>query len=334
MKRCFVGFDTSNYTTSVAVCDEEGRVVANLKRPLPVGAGERGLRQSEAVFEHVRNLPELTAELGEIIKEYTPVAVGVSTRPRDAEGSYMPCFLSGKSAAYAFASAVGIPVFEFSHQNGHVRAAAYSAGCEMMLREKRTIAFHVSGGTTEALLITPDEGGFSVELVGETSDINGGQAIDRVGVSLGLSFPAGADLERLAEGFEGKIYRHSVCVRDCRCSLSGVENLAARIYRETDDKKAVAAFVFDFVGRTLDAMKRQIIEKYGEMPVVFAGGVMSNKLMRERLSEGCEAYFAEPAFSADNAAGIALLCRDKFSHRGLLLPFHGKDPSVVSLCAP
>ena len=315
MKNCFVGFDTSNYTTSVAVCDEEGKVVANLKRPLPVGTGERGLRQSEAVFEHVRNLPMLTAELGEIIKEYTPVAVGVSTRPRDAEGSYMPCFLAGKSAAYAFASAIGIPVCEFSHQNGHVRAAAYSAGCEQMLREQKTIAFHVSGGTTEALLVTPDSDGFSVELVGETADINGGQAIDRVGVSLGLSFPAGAELERLAESFDGKVYRHPVCVRECRCSLSGVENLAARIYRETGDERAVAAFVFDFVGRTLDRMKRQIMEKYGEMPLVFAGGVMSNKLMRARLSEGCTAFFAEPAFSADNAAGIALLCRDKMISR-------------------
>lgn len=311
MNKCYVGFDTSNYTTSVAVCDGEGRVIANLKKPLPVGAGERGLRQSEAVFEHVRNLPELTRELGEMIKDYTPVAVGVSTRPRDAEGSYMPCFLSGKSAAYSFAAALGVPVYEFSHQNGHVRAAAYSAGCDELLRERKTIAFHVSGGTTEVLLVTPNDNGYSVELVGETADINGGQAIDRVGVSLGLSFPAGAELERLASEFDGKIYRHPVCVRDCRCSLSGVENIAAKIFKETGDRYAVAAFVFDFVGRTLDEMKRQVIEKYGDMPVVFAGGVMSNRIMRDRLSRDCNAFFAEPAFSSDNAAGVALLCWEK-----------------------
>ena len=311
MKECYVGFDTSNYTTSVAVCDSEGRVIANLKRPLPVGEGERGLRQSEAVFEHVRNLPSLMPELGEAIKGYIPVAVGVSTRPRDAEGSYMPCFLSGKSSAYSFAAARGLPVYEFSHQNGHVCAAAYSAGCEELLRSQRTIAFHVSGGTTEVLLVTPTKDGFSVELVGETADINGGQAIDRVGVSLGLSFPAGAALEQLASEFKGKIYRHPVCVRDCRCSLSGVENIAAKIFKETGDARAVAAFVFDFVGRTLDEMKRQVIEKYGDMPIVFAGGVMSNRLMRDRLSADCNAFFAEPAFSSDNAAGIALLCRGK-----------------------
>ena len=312
MKKCYIGFDTSNYTTSAAVCDEDGRIVANIKAPLPVKAGERGLRQSEAVFEHVRNLTGVCGSLENVLRDYTPVAVGVSTRPRDAEGSYMPCFLSGKAAAYSFAASSHLPVYELSHQNGHVCAALYSAGMEELLCGDRFLAFHVSGGTTEALLITPDDDGFSVELVGETADINGGQAIDRVGVAMGLSFPAGAVLEQLAREFHGKIYRHPVCVRDCRCSLSGVENIAKKIYKDTGDKTAVAAFVFDFIGRTLDEMRRQIMERYGKMPVVFAGGVMSNRLMRERLSAECQAYFSEPEFSADNAAGIALLCRDKY----------------------
>ena len=312
MKKCYVGFDTSNYTTSAAVCDEDGKIVANIKAPLPVKAGERGLRQSEAVFEHVRNLPEVCKGLEEVLREYAPVAVGVSTHPRDAEGSYMPCFLAGKSAAVAFATSARVPVYELSHQNGHVRAALYSAGKEELLGGESFLAFHVSGGTTEALLVTPKDGGISVELVGETSDINGGQAIDRVGVAMGLAFPAGAELERLAKDYGGKIYRHPVCVRDCNCSLSGVENIAAKIYKDTGDRAAVAAFVFDFIGRTLDEMRRQVTEKYGEMPVIFAGGVMSNKLMRERLAAECEAYFSEPEFSADNAAGIALLCRDKY----------------------
>lgn len=311
MKKCYVGFDTSNYTTSAAVCDGEGRVVANIKIPLPVKEGQRGLRQSDAVFEHTRNLPTVCQRLLEVLKDYETVAVGVSVRPRDAEGSYMPCFLAGRSAAYAFATAAGVEVNELSHQNGHIRAALYSAGADKLLRSERFLAFHVSGGTTEALLVTPNADGFSVELVGETDDINGGQAIDRVGVALGLAFPAGAELEKLAKEYEGKIYSHPVCVKDCRCSLSGVENIAAKIYKDTEDKSAVAAFVFDFIGRTLDEMRRQITSKYGPMPVIFAGGVMSNRIMRERLSRDCEAYFCEPEFSSDNAAGIALLCRDK-----------------------
>lgn len=308
---CYVGFDTSNYTTSAAVCTEAGEVFANLKIPLPVKVGQRGLRQSDAVFEHVRNLPALTEELGKCLSEgnLQPVAVGVSTRPRDVEGSYMPCFLAGKAAASAFSASMNLPLHSFSHQNGHIMAALYSCGRTDLLAAERFLAFHVSGGTTEALLVEPRDGAFSVTLVGETDDINAGQAIDRVGVAMGLAFPCGREMEALAKSYRGKIYRHPVCVREGRCSLSGAENIALRLYRETNDPAAVAAFVFDFIGNTLLAMGASLEEKFGKLPILFAGGVMSNQLMRQRLSARFDASFAEPAFSADNAAGIALLCR-------------------------
>lgn len=317
MTPCFVGFDTSNYTTSVALCDAEGHVLANLKAPLSVAEGERGLRQSDAVFAHVRNLPDLCRELGETIArlDLTPVAVGVSTRPRDAEGSYMPCFLSGRAAAYAFAANGKLPVYECSHQNGHIMAALYSCGEADRLLQNRFFAFHVSGGTTEVLLVEPQDIDLRVTLVAETADLNGGQLIDRVGVAMGLSFPCGRELERLAASYEGKPYRHPICVRDGRCSLSGAENIALRLWHETDDRGAVASFVFDFLGRTLVAMGEQVQERYGALPVLFAGGVMSNRLMRERLAERFDAYFSESAFSADNAAGIALLCRRAYERR-------------------
>lgn len=313
MTDCYIGIDTSNYTTSVSLCDEGGCVIANLKTPLPVKEGSRGLRQSDAVFEHVRNLPMLMQALGKVIKEgeYRPKAVGVSVSPRNADGSYMPCFLSGKAAAYAFAAAEGLPVYEFSHQNGHVRAALYSSGAEQKLMDRPFFAFHVSGGTTELLAVTPKGADFEVTLVGETDDINAGQAIDRVGVAMGLSFPCGRELEQLATAFSGKPYRHSVCVRDGRCSLSGAENIALRIYGETKDREAAAAFLFDFIGKTLIAMGESAEARFGKHPILFAGGVMSNRLMRGGLSSRFEAYFAEPEFSADNAAGIALLCRGR-----------------------
>lgn len=310
MTDCYVGFDTSNYTTSIAVCDREGRVIANLKKPLPVKAGQKGLRQSDAVFEHVRNLPLLLEELRLLLRDgtYRPLAVGVSATPRDAEGSYMPCFLSGISAASAFATANDLPLLRFSHQNGHVMAALYSSGREALARDS-FLAFHVSGGTTELLLCRPKGASFQVELVGETDDINGGQAIDRVGVAMGLSFPCGKELETLASAYQGRIQKHPITVRDCRCSLSGVENIALRMLSEGKPHEEVAAFVFDFICRTLLEMGKQAIAKYGEMPILFAGGVMSNRWMRERLSRQFDAAFSEPAFSADNAAGIALLCR-------------------------
>ncbi len=313
MKKAYVGFDTSNYTTSIAVSDEGGEIVANLKRPLPVRSGECGLRQSDAVFAHIKNLPILADELSAFLSEgnYSPVAVGVSARPRDAEGSYMPCFLSGVSAAHSFAAASGIPVFDFSHQNGHVMAAAYSSGVSERLFRSEFLAFHVSGGTTEALLVRPEGSGFSCELVGETLDLNAGQVIDRVGVMLGLDFPCGAALERLAAEYSGKIKNAKISVKDGCCNLSGVENIASKLICDGADKTEVAAFVFEFICRTLIKMASQITERYRPMPLLFAGGVMSNTYMRESISREFEAYFSAPSFSADNAAGIALLCRKK-----------------------
>ncbi|MBO7250503.1 MAG: peptidase M22 [Clostridia bacterium] len=314
MKECFVGIDTSNYTTSVALSDREGRVIANLKRPLPVKAGECGLRQSDAVFAHIKNLPDIMSELKMMLAdEYSVLAVGVSATPRDAEGSYMPCFLAGRSAAYSFAAACGAPVFEFSHQSGHIMAAAYSSGAADTLFDGRFLAFHVSGGTTEALLVTPKEEGFSVDIVGGTLDLNAGQLIDRVGVMIGLGFPCGAELEKLAVSYEGEHERIKISVNDGYCNISGVENKARSLYEKSADKPRVAALVFDAIRDNIIEMTAQLHLKYGDMPVLFAGGVMSNRYMREALASRFEAYFSEPAYSADNAAGISLLCRKRFT---------------------
>ena len=311
MDKCYVGFDCSNYTTSVSVCGDGGEVIANLKMPLPVKEGERGLRQSDAVFAHVRNLPSLTDRLAEILEgKYKPIAVGVSTKPRDAQDSYMPCFLSGIAAAHSFAAARSLPIYEFSHQSGHIMAAAYSSGESEKLLSDRFLAFHVSGGTTEALIVTPKRAGFDVFLAGETLDINAGQLIDRVGVELGLKFPCGAELERLARAYDGELPRIRTSVSGGKCNLSGAENKALQLYGKTGSREACSRFVFEFVMQTLMAMADDIMKIHGDMPILFAGGVMSNTYMRENLSELYDAYFASPEYSADNAAGISLLCRE------------------------
>lgn len=313
-KKAFVGIDTSNYTTSAAVCDFEGKIIANLKAPLPVKPGECGLRQSDAVFAHIKNLPDIMDRLSRELYGYEALAVGVSATPRDVEGSYMPCFLSGVSAAHAFASQNKLPIFETAHQNGHVMAALYSSGESERLLTGRFLAFHLSGGTTEALLVTPNSDGsdFTLELVGETEDINAGQAIDRIGVMLGLSFPAGRELEALAKSYNGKLEKRRVCVKNGRCNLSGIENIAKALYDKGESKEKIAATAFDFICRTVIAMSEQLLEKHGEMPILFAGGVMSNKIMRAELTSRFDACFAEPEFSADNAAGVALLCRLRY----------------------
>ena len=311
-KGCFVGFDTSNYTTSVAVCTEAGEIIANLKRPLPVSVGACGLRQSDAVFAHVKNLPDVCKELADVVREYSVLAVGVSSKPRQAENSYMPCFLSGVSAANAFAAASKAPLYECSHQDGHIRAAAYSSGAQDKLLAAPFAAFHVSGGTTEILHVTPGENGFLVELVGQTADLNVGQLIDRVGVMMGLCFPCGKELEQYAAQYNGPLPQVKTSVRGCVCNLSGLQNLAENLWKKTVDPCLVSAYVQACVAKTLQKMTAQLDERLPGLPIVYAGGVMSNRYLQLVLGKRANTYFAEPAFSADNAAGVALLCRDTY----------------------
>ncbi|MBP3397130.1 MAG: peptidase M22 [Clostridia bacterium] len=309
---CYIGIDTSNYTTSVSLANAAGEVIANLKAPLPVKEGERGLRQSDAVFAHTKNLPGLLDQLSEVLRDYSPVAIGVSARPRDAKDSYMPCFLSGMVAAHAIAAERRLPIYEFSHQNGHIMAALYGSGALNTLRHREFGAFHVSGGTTEMVHVTPVARGFHVALCGEGLDLHAGQAVDRIGVAMGLSFPAGPALEQLAMRNHKPVPPPRVSVKEGSCHLSGLENLAMKLYSETEDKPLVAAFVLQFLADTLYKMTEHLRSLYPGLPLVFAGGVMSNRLIATDLKRRLtgEVYFSEPAFSADNAAGIALLCRD------------------------
>lgn len=309
---CFVGIDTSNYTTSVAIADIEGNIIANLKQLLPVKQGERGLRQSDAVFAHVKNLPALLSEAGKLLSGKRIAAIGYSAKPRDAEDSYMPCFLVGQNAAYSMAAVCDATIYDFSHQSGHIMAALYSSGGLHMLRENSFAAFHVSGGTTEILLVKPFEDSFSVSIVGGTDDLNFGQVIDRAGVSMGLMFPCGREMEELALGNDKKVPKFRISVKGLSCNASGMENQAARLYRESGDKSLVSASVFDFVGRTLVSLTENLTEQYGELPIVYSGGVMSNSIIKNMLSARKNTFFAEPVFSSDNAAGTALLCRRKY----------------------
>ena len=310
----FVGIDTSNYTTSVAVSDADGEVLVNLKAPLPVKMGECGLRQSDAVFEHVRNLPLLTEQMRACLRGRTVRAVGVSAQPRTVDGSYMPCFLSGVAAAEMLAAGLDVPLFRFSHQDGHIMAALASSGGKDRIGNAPFAAFHVSGGTTEMLYVQPQEDGFCVEQIGGTADLNAGQAIDRVGVLMGLQFPCGREMEQLALQWNGKLPAPRVCVRDGVCNLSGLQNLAGKLWEQSKDPAMVCAYVFSFVGKTLEKMTEDLDARLGHLPIVYAGGVMSNRYLQMLLGKRADTYFALPQFSADNAAGVALLCRERFLH--------------------
>ena len=302
MNKHSVGIDTSNYTTSAARYDGE-QVLENRKLLLPVKPGEKGLRQSDAVFHHVKQLPQVL----EPILEMGPAGVvGVSITPRSEMGSYMPCFLVGKGFARTLGAAWGVGVKFFSHQQGHIAAALYSAG-KLELLDRKFLAFHVSGGTTEALLVRPDPQGMpEVELAAQSLDLKAGQAVDRVGVMLGMGFPCGPELERAALAWDGPVKARAY-MKGRDCSLSGVENQCRKLWEEGHPREEVARTCLEMVLAALDAMCAGLLEDFGPLPVVFSGGVCSNSILRERLTEKYGGAFAAPEFSADNGAGAAIL---------------------------
>lgn len=297
-----LGIDTSNYTTSVALAEESG--FRQQRKLLSVGKGESGLRQSDALFLHTVDLPALMRSLSPMGRLD---AVAYSARPRDAEGSYMPCFLAGAAAAESVAAALDVPVYRFSHQAGHLMAAVHSCGDEK-IGEEEFLAFHLSGGTTELLLVRPDrELGFAVSVLGATLDLSAGQLIDRVGVMLGLSFPCGGSLERLAAE-SASMPRVHVCVRGFSCNLSGAENMAQKLFREGAPACDVARFALRFVERTVLEMSAAAREKYPALPILYAGGVMRNAAIRSAVAAAfSNVWFAEPSLSSDNAVGTAYL---------------------------
>ena len=307
-----VGIDTSNYTTSCAIVTLDGKLVANEKMPLPVKSGECGLRQSDAVFAHVKNMPVLMEHMSSHMGKSRPVAIAVSERPRNVDGSYMPCFLSGVAVAEGMSTVCGVPLYRFSHQCGHIMAAVYSSG-KFELLQRDFVAFHVSGGTTEMLKITPGEHSFKAELLGGTSDLNAGQVIDRIGVRLGLSFPCGRELEALALKNERKIPKKKISGNNFSINLSGLENMAVKLYKETADAQLVASFTLDYIGNALIYLVKEYENRFGMTDFLFAGGVMANAIIKSKLRAVCNASFAEPALSSDNAVGIAVLGANKYN---------------------
>lgn len=300
-----LGIDTSNYTTSCALYDSENDTVTQKKMLLPVKEGEKGLRQSDAVFHHTRQLNIIIDGLFEDFPREIDV-IGVSAKPRSVEGSYMPCFTVGYNAASVLSSVMKKPLYEFSHQQGHIAAAAYSAK-RLDLLSSPFIAFHVSGGTTEALLVTPDDDTIIHEkIIARTNDINCGQAIDRCGVMLGLPFPCGAALEKLAAQ-SAREFRPKISLTDGNCNLSGLENQCEKMLGNGEPAADIAKYCLAFVTETIRSMTEHCINEYGSLPVLYAGGVMSDTLIRESLSREFGAYFAAPEFSCDNAAGTAIL---------------------------
>ena len=297
-----LGIDTSNYTTSIAFYDGIGG--ENCSKLLPVKQGELGLRQSDAVFAHIKSLPELSGRLFSHIQAANITAVGVSTRPRAVEGSYMPCFLVGYSHARLLADALNVPLVEVSHQQGHVAASLWSAG-HMELLSQPHLAWHLSGGTTELLMVEPVGKNVACTKIGGTSDISAGQLIDRTGQLLQLPFPSGKHLDVLSQQAAGADLFRVKCA-DMTFSLSGVQNKVQQYHEKNGIPAETAAYALRCVAFAVFQATKQALQRYPGLPVVFSGGVASNTMLRQTL-EPLNPIFAQPQYSTDNAMGVAVL---------------------------
>ena len=303
-----IGFDTSNYTTSAAVFGNGA--AENRGRLLTVPEGALGLRQSDALFQHVKRLHLMVEQLRSEGVLGRIAAVGASTRPREVEGSYMPCFLVGEGEGRALAAALGVSFYPCSHQQGHVAAAAWSAGREDLL-DRPHLAWHLSGGTTELLRVEPEGHAVRAEVVGGTTDIAAGQLVDRAGVLLGLPFPAGKALDALYPEADGTNF-FRVKLNDMTFSLSGMENKVKELLEKGEKPANIARFTIDTILNVLLRATQEAQRRYPDLPVLCSGGVASNRQIRAAMEKTCGAVFAQPQYAADNAMGVAIL-----AHRAL-----------------
>lgn len=337
-KLCCLGIDTSNYTTSAAIVDENFNIIGDSRELLRVKQGERGLRQSQALFEHIGNLPKIIEALEIAEKNYKICAVSVSERPRRVEGSYMPVFRAGEAVAGSLASAIGVPYYSFSHQEGHIEAARFSSGYK---GKEEFISLHLSGGTTEALRCRQLQHGAGYEsiIIGGTKDISLGQLIDRVGVSLGMEFPCGRQMDEIAtekmkSASEEELKKLSamfcrIKAQDAMCNASGIET---QLQRFIENNRCIQAFspeeavvgLFFRIGQAIRDIISQSRKKAGVLPVIAAGGVASSMFIREMLSDDTKLYFGAPELSSDNAVGTAILGMKRYLADETSTSFTGK----------
>ncbi|MBP5662027.1 MAG: O-sialoglycoprotein endopeptidase [Clostridia bacterium] len=315
----FLGIDTSCYTTSVAAVDEEGNLVSQQRRLLSVAEGERGLRQSEAFFKHVNNFPELYKALLERVNPVNIAAVCVSTQPRGLSHSYMPVFFAGRRIAENIAMSLNVPLFATDHQQGHIQAALYGTD----LSENSFCAVHLSGGTTEVLSVQKQASEWKIKQLAASKDINAGQLIDRLGVKMGMSFPAGKEVDKRACAFDGVRLTLPISASMEDCSFSGTEAAALRALEGGADPDALCEALMSAIARTLAKMAGGAAYYAGLRTVLMAGGVSSSAYLRQKLpvlfeqnGSAC-VVFSQPELSADNAVGVALLGRMKFLHKGM-----------------
>ena len=309
--RYFLGVDTSNYTTSIGVVDEENQIIADFREILKVGNGEKGLRQSEAFFQHCNNFPMLYSDLCRIIDVRKIKSVAVSTQPRFREGSYMPVFRAGQNYAKVLADTLNIPLVECSHQEGHIYA-----GMVPLNLEPPFIAIHLSGGTTDLMHVQKtDNYRLAITPLASSSDLHCGQFVDRLGVAMGMGFPAGKYLDQLAQSLNSTSLIIPSSVKNGNPSFSGPLTAALSHLEKGEKHEEIALATFKCIAKTVEKMINFGMAKVSERKVLVVGGVAANTYLRGYLTERIRGHisFANLALSPDNAIGVASMGKKELS---------------------
>lgn len=311
MDSYYMGIDTSAYTTSVAVIDEKRNLIFDGRNMLKVKHGDRGLRQQEAVFQHINNLPSLINLLSNEVDISRIRTVSASTKPRNNKESYMPVFKVAQGQAFVISKILEAEYKEFSHQEGHIAAGILGSN---MNHSKRFLAFHISGGTTELLYIEDNMKNYNIKIIGGTKDISAGQLIDRIGVKLGLLFPCGREMDILSSN--GLIINKKlpISIDETWVNFSGAETF---FYRLVEDKlyskNDISNSVFNCIAESLVNIVIQAIKIYDVNDILIIGGVAANMFLRKVFDEKINksglgnVYFPITNYCTDNAIGIAYL---------------------------
>lgn len=298
----YLGIDSSNYTSSAAITDENGNIILETRRLLKVKPGEKGLRQSDALFQHWENFPEL---LEPALMQYGKDLAGVcaSSRPRPVEGSYMPVFRAGTALGRTIAASLGIPYTETSHQEGHIAAAALGSDLDL---KQPVVCAHLSGGTLELVLVKDKQ----ITIQAATKDISYGQLLDRFGVSKGFAFPAGKYIDQAALNYEPQGEKNPftrITVLDDGLNLSGLET-QLKTRGEGLSQEALAYFLMERISESFVKLTERVLERTGASQMLVTGGVASSRFLRNYCGKKhADWVFGQPALCSDNAVGPSLL---------------------------
>lgn len=310
-KSCYIGLDTSNYTTSIAAVDSDFNVIADQRRPLRVKIGGLGLRQSEALFQHMENLPDMLENLFQLIDKDQVRSIAASNKPRPIEGSYMPVFNAGRNYGKVLRTALDIPLYFFSHQEGHLEAAIRNSS---LMKHRLFVALHLSGGTTEVLNVEEKDSGYNIAIIGGTKDISFGQLIDRIGVSLSFDFPCGEAMDQIAINYSDEIqdWLKPIRIEDLAFNLSGIETQCKRLLASGCDQNVLIYDLFYKISTSLCRIAEHSVHRSRCNQVLFIGGVSASRFIRTQILEffkdkELKPIFGDSTFSSDNAAGIAIL---------------------------